>query len=806
MRLTYFKTSYTLTLLFAFFTLSGSSFAGVAENGMLTTPDAFTKFSKQSFLKDIYAGRVNLETLNRTNQNVWVVYSDRANNLLYTSSSMAYKATETLDYMDVLFVKQVKGNTLLVCSENESSKNNDAQFIERGWIKAENLVLSNYAAVLNEKSSTRKAMILLTVSNLDPNKMAKYQKELDEKNFYNSPEQTPNTKNGKSSKTLTIYFILKETQSMMLLSVTDKLVSGNKRNSGSLKVNVMGWMPKVNITNWDHRVCLEPSYGRRAKEAYQGKDIPVFVDKVSHITSYISQGKLAKTDEIIKKVKIEQERQDPLIMRMPILETYVDENNTGQIKKVAVIASLEKGPEQERERAVLKRKLNELREKANHVDIMFVVDATESMKNYFASIASSIERIIASNEINGINYRFGLSIYRDYPDGTERMFEIQPLTSDLQSVINKAKSTICGSKDADEPEAVYQGIIKGIDEAGFKKNHSNVVVLIGDAANHDPDSKYNVDQVVSKIKEYNINLVAFQVIKGGHNTYAKFPYDIIHILTKAAKKYATEKNDFQYEKLENENSHGLVYKNEDKEGLFKMFGRFSYASGIKKQMSTDILEQNIDAALKIYLNKINKEINIIDEAASGNTTDLKNVYTPAFEAKLKSNGFSEEQINFLKRLGDISTKGYTSERYFSDKKCFYPVVFLSSAEKNKIDEILGRLSSNLLSGSQKKVSLKNAILEQTKSMLGAPEEVLVDMTMDDVWDVILGIPFTGDFEIGKMKLRDLDKLSDEKFDSFFSSFSVQANNFRRNSFSNSRFERNGQSFYWIPLSEFPGNK
>ena len=138
MRLTYFKTSYTLTLLFAFFTLSGSSFAGVAENGMLTTPDAFTKFSKQSFLKDIYAGRVNLETLNRTNQNVWVVYSDRANNLLYTSSSMAYKATETLDYMEVLFVKQVKGNKLLVCSENESSKKNAPKFIERGWIKAEN--------------------------------------------------------------------------------------------------------------------------------------------------------------------------------------------------------------------------------------------------------------------------------------------------------------------------------------------------------------------------------------------------------------------------------------------------------------------------------------------------------------------------------------------------------------------------------------------------------------------------------------------------------------------------------------------
>jgi hypothetical protein len=239
-----------------------------------------------------------------------------------------------------------------------------------------------------------------------------------------------------------------------------------------------------------------------------------------------------------------------------------------------------------------------------------------------------------------------------------------------------------------------------------------------------------------------------------------------------------------------------------------MFGRFSYATG-NKQMSTDILEQNIDAAIKIYLKKINKEINIIDKARSGNTTNrnMKNVFTPAFEAYLKSVGFSKAQIGTLKGQGDISAKGYTSKNYFdTDKDCFYPVVFLTYAEKNKINAILGKLSSNSLSGSKKKVSFKNAIIEQIKNMLGAPKDVLVDMTMDDVWDVILGIPFTGDFEIGKMKLRDFDKLSDEKFDSFFSSFSVQAENFRKNSFITSRFMRNGQFFYWIPLDEFPGTK
>ena len=191
-----------------------------------------------------------------------------------------------------------------------------------------------------------------------------------------------------------------------------------------------------------------------------------------------------------------------------------------------------------------------------------------------------------------------MSIYRDYPDGNDRMFEIEPLTSNVQKIINKAKSTICDSKDTDAPEAVYQGIIKGIDEAGFNKQHSNIVVLIGDAANHDPDSKFTLANVVSKIKEYNINLVAFQVIKGYHETYYKFPVDVRYMMRGVAKKHNSQEYDFQYKKFEGENSFGLEYKNEDKEGLFRMFGRFSYATG-NKQMSTKILEDNIYEELNI---------------------------------------------------------------------------------------------------------------------------------------------------------------------------------------------------------------
>jgi len=318
--------------------------------------------------------------------------------------------------------------------------------------------------------------------------------------------------------------------------------------------------------------------------------------------------------------------------------------------------------------------------------------------------------------------------------------------------------------------------------------------------------------VVSKFIEKNINLIAFQVNQPDAPTYRKFNWETQDILEKIAQKNTTGESSFLLEKLKQENTYGLVYENKDNEGLFRSFGRFTYAIKNTK-MSTNILEQSIEDATKTYFKKVNKEINIINDAIGGNgrnTNDgsgldsKKSLFTPAFTEYLKNKGFSDSQIGIFTE-SDISAKGFTSKIYYSaNEDCFYPVVFLTYAERERIREILGKLSSAKLSGSQKKVSFKNAIVEQTKNMLGTSEEALLDRTLNQVWRLMLGVDFTGNYEIAKKKLRNLDKLSDDEFDSVFGSFSLQANKFRNDSHISSRYKRNGQYFYWIPLSEFPG--
>lgn len=778
-------------------------------NGYLSKPDVFTTYSKKSYMDKIYNNEIDLSDLKSTNNSYcWVVYSDRNENSLYYKIDGRQKS-DKLSYMERLSVKEVRGNWLLVYSEIFTKDGYEQRDLERGWIKAENLILSQEAALLNDKSSTKKAMILVSVSNLDPSNISSSKNELESKKFYDRPSTSLSNKIG-SAKKFKIYYILKESQNMVLLCKSDRLVGSNKVLAG----RVSGWIPKINITNWDHKVCLEPSYGDRAVKDYGDKEIPIFTDDENYIKDFISNGDYTTSkSHIIKKITIEIARQDPGIMRMPILETDNDQPN---IKKVASIASMyNKSGKDQNEITDAKNKIQNLSKSASNVDFMFIVDATMSMSRYYAAIKKSIQNIISNNNLTGTNakLRFGIAIYRDYADGN-KAFEIQPLTSNYEAVLSKVSTTVCGSKDFDIPEAQYQGLIKGIQQAGFNKNHSNVVVLIGDAGNHPVDEKgydkkgYRVKDVVAEMNNYNINLISFQVHAGSLPCYTQFNFDAQDYLLGAANaRFKVKTKVYLTELSPNSNisnTYKLTYGSNNNDDEFKMFGRFTYATG-NKAMSTSILEKNINRSTSIYINKIQKEIALFENVLDGEG-GKNGEFTDEFIDYLKRKGFTENQIKILMNLGDISSKGRTSVKYFNkDEECFYPVVFLSADEKDNINRILGKLKS--WGGiSSKKKALKNALTQQAMDMLGAPKDVVENKTMNEIWDIILGIPFGGDTMIKNRLLRDLDKLDDATFKPFYSKFKVKAEKFTDGPFYDSMFEIAGQRFYWIPLDKFPGNE
>ena len=230
-------------------------------DGYLVIPKEFESYCKQSYLKDIYNNRIDLRDLDYRTNRCWAVFSDRDNNNLYSSKN-GRRTNDKLSFMERLLVKEVSGNWLHVYSGVLTKNGRVENNVDRGWIKADKLILSDFAGILNEKSITRKGFVLTSLNNIDPANMKRYEDELTNKYFYSTPNQNTSNRNGKKAKVFQIYYILKESQSMVLLSRVDKI-------SGSTKVlqeSVYGWIPKINVTNWDNRVCLEQNYGLFVKK------------------------------------------------------------------------------------------------------------------------------------------------------------------------------------------------------------------------------------------------------------------------------------------------------------------------------------------------------------------------------------------------------------------------------------------------------------------------------------------------------------------------------------------------------------
>ena len=125
------------------------------------------------------------------------------------------------------------------------------------------------------------------------------------------------------------------------------------------------------------------------------------------------------------------------------------------------------------------------------MEILFVVDETDSMGPWLPKVAETIEKIVRSVRTagaggGGLEVRLAVAYYGDTFGGT------QPATpAELQDVAqagdglfeNVAKHPLQNGGDA--LERVFLGLGRGIDDAGFSDVSRKMVILIGDMGNKD---------------------------------------------------------------------------------------------------------------------------------------------------------------------------------------------------------------------------------------------------------------------------------------------------------------------------------
>lgn len=802
-------------------------------NDLLKTPHGFDSYIRFQDFKKINSDYDFLDKIikkgQKNNPSPWTVFSDRKDNKLYRSSDIGDVVRgETLDFLDPLYVLANENGWLKVVKKSEFVCDD---YPDSYWVNIDNLILNSFA-LTNDLNNPRKGMILVSVENMASKKFEdlKQDKNL-AKSFYSDPELDHKT--GLEANKFEIYFILKVTDSgKMLLSSSDDLTNISE-SKDELDVAVKGWVTDNIVTPWDSKVCLEVVSKEANELAYLDyKDEAILIYKTeTDLIGFLNNSTKVSANNYqpISASTPQMNRPSAYVPRIPILKPLTYTASNGKVKeymKVACIKGLNTQQKQE-ELASIERTIQEIKKKMNNIDILFVVDATKSMGEFFPSISEAIKDIIAVQKLknSNINLRFGLSLYRHKLDGNLAC-ETLPFSDSPRKILTKLnKEGICRSLNKDKDnESQFNGIITGIERARFNKEHSNLMILIGDCGNDMKDGYgLTIDDVVTKVNSKNINVVSFQV-KGGESSYYDFKDNIQDILRLSAKRANNGVYESQIRLLPSSNdkyTQILTYNNftsSENAVLAQRFGRYSYASGTRK-MPLNILKSNIDLAISDYMSKIKKANAALEIIVEGGPTkgDPGGEFTLETITILKSPpySFNQEQIDLLSNQGEISMIGYTSlNLYGKSSDAFVHSAFMTSAEHRILMDLYADLyySISNSSSTQLRLDFQNQMIQLTKQFIdpNMDKKVILDRSFGQVWNELTGLPLKSNLfkSISKIKLKDLivkKSLSDKQFFKFIDAIEPSLLSFSQGSgHSKFKWDKNGTSYYFLPIEFIPG--
>ncbi|MGI9255415.1 MAG: hypothetical protein ACR2PY_00605 [Salinispira sp.] len=119
-------------------------------------------------------------------------------------------------------------------------------------------------------------------------------------------------------------------------------------------------------------------------------------------------------------------------------------------------------------------------ERGNELDLVLVIDSTQSMKNDMAVLRTHLARTVAENSRNFNTIRVGAVYYRDYlEEYLYRIHEFAPGTDHLDDLLNRIHPA--GGRDI--PEAVNEALHAALTEFDWRAENRKII-LIGDAPPH----------------------------------------------------------------------------------------------------------------------------------------------------------------------------------------------------------------------------------------------------------------------------------------------------------------------------------
>lgn len=730
----------------------------------------------------------------------WVVFSDRDMNITYSSPSSSASSYSQLSFNEKVIIATIKNGYALVYTDpkNEGWPAYSHKAESKGWIPMSNLLLWQSCPV-DSKGIYRKALLALNID-----KATKKSEHF----CYSNPQLKSDPKRMKTD--MTFYYVMKtDVESGLILLANHSSLSGNTSQV------LYGWVNENSFVPWNQRSCLEPNWKPKDVAYFNspnGKRYNIYGDmNLDTIgASYIYGVKNKDDNSAATKY-----RMNAYQTRLPILDLPENVENLYRCTTFGTAGRAVINPEQD-QYSLAKEKLVSTLEKMKHINIIFVIDGTQSMKPYFKSVETALEQGVKFFQDPFIP-RFGVVIYRDYNDGeylTESVPLSKPTDPKLKSFLKTAGVYGATSSNADRTltEALYKGLEVASDpvKMGFTKDESTIVVVVGDCGNAVDDTNcLPMETIVDRFVANNIQVLSCQVLRREQQAWILFNDQMSKIinqnLTRQYKNiYADAKPRFKaipsgYDFL----------SGQDKNSIDFFVGSIRFAEQVDKALDPAKLTSLIEDNIGKFSLAIQGQIDALIKGSEGLEGGDQDYYTDA-NASFLVNKIGKEAYEALKQSGaSFAFSGYAPKKDPQGRDYWKPVAFVSREELGKLLERLAIVYNNARIAGDRKPYV-DAVMSLIRIMVpDISEAEMKEMGIAEVMRLAQGLNEASNAVKGRTltEIQDIKIVNAAEYQTLVNVFCEKYERLLK-VYDNENYKYkfktpNDQTFYWIPVEDLP---
>lgn len=739
----------------------------------------------------------------------WVVYSDRADNKAYTTSSGNVVCAK-LSLGQKVTIAKIENDRALVYEDKTANRTypemptRDVEFECFGWVPMSNLLL--WDSCPTDKSGIYNKALLSV--NVDAKNASQLVKEASFK--YTAPsggEKLPLQLDEK------IYYIMKRSGNYVLLSTHYSLESAY-----SDRGNFIGWVKEISYIPWNQRLCLEPTWKPEDVEYFvRTRQSAGISDKRGGLTAVsIDFSTLAPriqkwNEGKYKGAAPDKYRWPGYKRRFPLLSIESGWYKVSSFSRSSAATGISLDSPYEKSEQELKQLQN--------INLVLLIDGTKSMDPFYPAVRQGLlDGCGALSTINKSKIKVCALIYRDKTDGQYEIEPysgkwVQPNDAGLHAFLTSGGSygIKSNSKDKNLEESLYLGMETALSYFNGKEKQSNILLVVGDCGNVQDDAK---KETLSRTATRNcVQIIGYQVQydnrAGMKESYSAFADQLSYIMSSSLKGL--------YASLERAGNKKFT---PDFLRLKQDGNRFSFAqvdhnkiyrgsvicpfNGSK--MTSDELKTEMFSSINSLSEAIQEQINIVVSNTDVNAyDDFSAIVSEGF---LATRGIKVNELN----NNDISFLGWTRISVAEgDKKHSYyqPVLFLSKEEFTTLVNELSQVNTKIHAEKEDRKPFIDALTDlASKHFGGMSGQDIRTLSLNEIQEMIYGLPEKSG-TLSEFTLEDLGdpkKVSESQYRKILDRFRTKLNTikgYRNRSDYQGRYEFNGGEYYWIPVEDLP---